>query len=184
MPIVRELRDWQENNILSVESTAGQKIAQARFAVYGKTVSPDANFTLRLSYGQALGYEQGTTLVPFVTTFYGLYDRAAGFSEKAPFNLPKRYQDSRSLLDLSTPLDFVYTADTIGGNSGSPVINRNAEIVGLNFDSNIQKLPNRYAYIEAIEGGRAVGVHSVAIIETLRRLYGAGKLADEIVGGS
>jgi len=182
VPIIRELRDWQENNILSVDTSAGQKIAQARFAVYGKSVSPDANFTLRLSYGQALGYEQGTTLVPYKTTFYGLYDRAIGFAEKSPFNLPTRYKEAKTLLDLSTPLDFVYTADTIGGNSGSPVINRNAEIVGLNFDSNIQKLPNRYAYIEASEGGRAVGVHSVAIIETLRKLYGANKLADEILG--
>jgi hypothetical protein len=183
VPIVRQLRDWQENNIQSVDNAAGQKIAQARFAVYGKSVAPDATFTLRLSYGQALGYEEDTTLVPYKTTFYGLYDRAEGFGEKPPYNLPKRYKEAKSLLDLSTPFDFVYTADTIGGNSGSPVLNRNGEVVGLNFDSNIQKLPNRYAYIEASEGGRAVAVHSVAIIETLKRLYGAQKLADEIVGG-
>jgi hypothetical protein len=96
--------------------------------------------------------------------------------------LPRRYREGRDKLDLSTPLNFVYTADTIGGNSGSPVINRNAEIVGLNFDSNIQKLPNRYWYVDESEGGRAVGVHSASIIEGLRKLYGAEKLVREILG--
>jgi hypothetical protein len=79
-------------------------------------------------------------------------------------------------------MNFVYTCDTIGGNSGSPVINRNAEVVGLNFDSNLQKLPNRYWYIDEEEGSRAVAVHSAAIIQALRRLYGAERLAAEIVG--
>ncbi|HEY0082801.1 MAG TPA: S46 family peptidase, partial [Pyrinomonadaceae bacterium] len=182
-PVYRELRAWNEENILSVDASAGQRIAKARFAVYGKTVSPDATFTLRLSYGRALGYNEDTTLVPFRTTFYGLYDRAEGFGEKPPYDLPARYREGRAKLDLSTPFNFVYTADTIGGNSGSPVINRNAEVVGLNFDSNIQKLPNRYVYVDEEEGGRAVAVHSMAIIEALRKLYGAEKLAEEITGG-
>jgi len=182
-PIYRELRAWNEENILSVDASAGQRIAKARFAVYGKTVSPDATFTLRLSYGRALGYSEDTTLVPFKTTFYGLYDRAESFGEKPPYDLPARYREGRTKLDLSTPLNFVYTADTIGGNSGSPVINRNAEVVGLNFDSNIQKLPNRYVYVDEEEGGRAVAVHSMAIIEALRKLYGAEKLAEEITSG-
>jgi hypothetical protein len=182
VPIMRELREWQETSIQSVEAAAGQKIAEARFAVYGKSVYPDATFTPRLGYGQALGYEEDTTLVPFKTTFYGLYDRAESFGEKPPFNLPRRYKENKSQIELSTPFNFVYTADTIGGNSGSPVINRNAEIVGLNFDSNIQKLPNRYAYIEANEGGRAVAVHSVAIIEMLKQLYKTQALVDEILG--
>jgi Peptidase S46 len=181
-PIYRELRAWNEENILSVDASAGQRIAAARFAVYGKNVSPDATFTLRLSYGRALGYSEDTTL-PFKTTFYGLYDRAEGFGEKTPYELPARYKEGRNKFDLSTPFNFVYTADTIGGNSGSPVINRNAEVVGLNFDSNIQKLPNRYVYVDEEEGGRAVAVHSMAIIEALRKLYGAEKLADEITSG-
>ncbi|HLG16433.1 MAG TPA: S46 family peptidase [Blastocatellia bacterium] len=181
-PVIRELRAWHETRIQSVETSAGQKLAAARFAVYGKTVYPDATFSLRLGYGRALGYEQGTTLVPFKTTFYGLYDRADSFNDKPPFNLPKRWREGRLSLDLSTPLNFVYTCDTIGGNSGSPVINRNAEIVGLNFDSNIQKLPNRYAYIDESEGSRAVAVHSAAIIEALKKLYGAEKLVGEILG--
>jgi hypothetical protein len=181
-PITREMRAWMEEKIQSVEASAGQKIAQARFAVYGKSVYPDATFSLRISYGKVMGYEEDTTLVPYKTTFFGLYDRARSFDEKPPYDLPQRYREAKSKLDLSTPLNFVYTADTIGGNSGSPIINRNAEIVGLNFDSNIQKLPNRYWYVEDSEGGRAVAVHSAAIIEALRKLYGADALAKEITG--
>jgi hypothetical protein len=181
-PIIRELRAWNEENIQNIETAAGAQIANARFAVYGKTVYPDANFNLRIEYGTVAGYEEDTTLVPFKTTFYGLFDRAAGFNEKPPYHLPPRWKDARSVLNLSTPLNFVYSADTIGGNSGSPVINRNAEITGINFDSNIQKLPNRYLYIDESEGARAVGVHAAGIIEALRKLYGAEKLAAEIKG--
>ncbi len=181
-PIMRELRARQEQSLQSVEASAGEKIAKARFAVYGKTVHPDANFTPRIEYGTVLGYEEDTTLVPYKTTFYGLYDRAAGFGEKPPFSLPARYKEKKAAFDLSTPLNFVYTADTIGGHSGSPVINRNAEIVGINFDSNLQKLANRYWYIDENEGSRAVGVHSAGIIEALEKLYGAAKLAEEIRG--
>jgi hypothetical protein len=181
-PVTRELRAWLEGKIQSVETSAGQQIAEARFAVYGKSVSPDATASPRISYGRVLGYEEDTTLVPYKTTFFGLYDRARGFDEKPPYDLPKRYVEGKGELELSTPLNFVYTADTIGGNSGSPVINREAEIVGLNFDSNLQKLPNRYWYVDDEEGGRAVAVHSAAIIEVMRKLYGAQKLVDEITG--
>lgn len=179
-PVYRELRAWNEGHILSVEASAGQRIAEARFAVYGKSVYPDATFTPRLSYGRVLGYEEDTTLVPYKTTFYGLYERARGFDEKPPYDLPARWREGRQKIDLATPFNFVYTADTIGGNSGSPVINRDAEIVGLNFDSNIQKLPNRYWYVDDAEGSRAVAVHSASIIEALRKMYDAGKLADEL----
>jgi len=181
-PIIRELRAWNEEKIQSVDTAAGQKIAAARFAVLGRNVYPDATSSLRISYGRVLGYEEDTTLVPHKTTFNGIYERAASFDEKPPFDLPQRWRDGKSKLDLVTPMNFVYTADTIGGNSGSPVINRNAEVVGLNFDSNIQKLPNRYWYVDEAEGGRALAVHSAAIIEALRRLYGAEKLAAEITG--
>jgi hypothetical protein len=179
-PIIRELRAWQEEKVQSVETAAGTKIAQARFAVYGKTAYPDANFNLRLEYGTVRGYEEDTTLVPHKTTFYGLYERAAAFSEKPPFNLPVRWREGRGKLDLSVAYNFVYTADTIGGNSGSPVINRNAEICGINFDSNVQKLPNRYLYIDDAEGSRAVGVHSAGILEGLTKLYGAEALVTEL----
>ena len=181
-PIVRELRAWQEEKIQSVDASAGERIARARFAVYGKTAYPDANSNLRFEYGTVLGYELGMTLVPYRTTFYGLYERAAAFGGKAPFNLPARWRDGMSKLDLSTPFNFVYTADTIGGNSGTPIINRNGEVGGVNFDSNVQKLPNRYMYIDEAEGSRAVGVHSAGIIEGLKKLYGADRLVAELTG--
>ncbi|MGE0884024.1 MAG: S46 family peptidase [Blastocatellales bacterium] len=179
-PIIRELRAWNEEKIQSVEASAGEKIAKARFAVYGKSVYPDANFNLRITYGKVAGYEEDTTLVPFKTTFYGLYDRAIGFGEKPPYDLPQRWREAKSKLELSTPLNFAYTADTIGGCSGSPVITRNGEIVGINFDSNLQKLPNRYLYVDENEGSRAVGVHTFAIVEALQKLYGADELVKEI----
>jgi hypothetical protein len=181
-PIIRELRAWNEEKIQSVETAVGQKIAEARFAVFGRNVYPDATSSLRISYGRVLGYEEDTTLVPYKTTFNGIYERAASFDEKPPFDLPQRWRDGKAKLDLTTPMNFVYTADTIGGNSGSPVINRSAEVVGINFDSNIQKLPNRYWYVDEAEGGRAIAVHSAAVIEALRKLYGAEKLTAEIIG--
>jgi hypothetical protein len=181
-PVIRELRAWNEANIQNVESSSGEKISKARFAVYGKSIPPDANFNLRLSYGRVKGYEEDTTLVPYKTTFFGLYDRANSFNEMPPYDLPQRYKDKKGSFDLSAPLDFVYTADTIGGNSGSPVINRNAEFVGINFDSNIQKLSNRYWYVEEEEGGRAVGVHSAGILEALRKIYETNELVNELTG--
>ncbi|MGE3468339.1 MAG: S46 family peptidase, partial [Pyrinomonadaceae bacterium] len=180
-PIIRELREWNEANITNVETANGTKIAQARFAVYGKTIPPDANSQLRLEYGVVKGYEEDTTLVPYKTTFFGLYDRALSFGEKDPFHLPESLKSRRDRLDLSTPLNFVYTADTIGGNSGSPVINRKGELLGLNFDSNNQKLSNRYWYIEDSEGSRAVGVHSAGIIEALKKIYDADELVRELI---
>ena len=181
-PVIRELRAWNEEKIVNLEAVAGQKIATARFAAYGRNVYPDANSQLRISYGRVLGYEEDTTLVPYKTTFSGLYDRAASFDEKVPYDLPQRYKEGRPKLELTTPMNFVYTADTIGGNSGSPIINRKAEIVGLNFDSNIQKLPNRYWYVDESEGGRAIAIHSAGIIEALKKLYGADQLVQELTG--
>lgn len=179
-PVVRELREWNEKNISDVEAAAGSKIARARFAVYGRSMPPDANSNLRISYGAVKGYDEDTTLVPFKTTFFGLFDRNLSFDNTHPFDLPQRILDRRAKIDLSTPLNFVYTADTIGGNSGSPVVNRNGEVVGLNFDSNNQKLSNRYWYIDEKEGSRAVGVHSAGILEALRKIYDADRLVKEL----
>jgi hypothetical protein len=181
-PIFRELRAWNEEKLLSVEASAGEKIAKARFAVYGRTIPPDANFNLRITFGRVKGYDEDTTLVPFKTTFFGLFDRAESFSETPPYNLTARWRENREKLNLSTPLNFVYSADTIGGMSGSPIVNRNAEFVGINFDSNLQKLSNRYWYIEEEEGSRAVGVHSAGILEALRKIYDAQDLAKELTG--
>lgn len=180
-PVIRELRAWNERNITDVETANGTKIAQARFAAYGRSMPPDANGQLRLGYGQVKGYEEDTTLVPFQTTFFGLYDRALSFGESDPFWMPPAVKNARARVDLTVPLNFVYTADTIGGSSGSPILNRNGEIVGLNFDSNIQKLSNRYWYVEEEEGSRAVAVHSAGIIEALKNIYNANELVSELL---
>ena len=179
-PFLREMRKWYEDNIESVETTAGEKIGKARFAAYGKSVYPDATFTLRLTFGAVKGYPMNGTQAPPETTFYGLYDRAYSFGLKPPYDLPARYLERKGRLDLSTPLNFVSVCDITGGNSGSPVINRNAELVGLIFDGNIESLAGNYVYSE--EKNRAVAVHSSAIIEALRELYDAAPLADELQG--
>jgi hypothetical protein len=169
-----------EDNVESVETPAGEKIGQARFAVYGKSLYPDATFTLRLAYGAVKGYPMNGTQAPPMTTFYGLYDRAYSFGLKPPYDLPARYLDRRTRLDLARPLDFVSTCDIIGGNSGSPVVNKQGELVGLIFDGNIESLIGDYVYYEV--NNRAVAVHSGAIIEALRGLYDASPLADELEG--
>lgn len=176
----RELIKWLEDNVQSVEQTAGEKLGKAQFLVYGKSTYPDSTFTLRLSYGRAAGYPMNGTRAPFKTTFYGLYDRANSFDLAEPFSLPARYVAGRDKLDLATPLNFANSCDSVGGSSGSPVINRDAELVGINFDRNVEGLGRAFVYQE--ETGRAVAVHSAAMIEGLRKMYGAGALADELQG--
>jgi hypothetical protein len=179
-PIARQTRKALEDTVQSVEVPAGEKIGRALFLAYGKDKYPDATFTLRLSYGTIAGYPMNGTIAPPITTFYGLYDRAASFGMKPPFNLMPRFVERKDKLDLTTPLNTVMTGDIIGGNSGSPVINRNAELVGLIFDGNIESLVGNFVYDDA--RNRAVAVHSAAIIEALRKLYDAGALADELEG--
>ena len=179
-PISRSMTNWYQENVQSIEIPAGEKLGKARFLVYGKSAYPDATFTLRLSYGTVKGYPMNGTKAPYKTTYYGLYDRANSFDFAGPFALTKRYIDGQSQLNLATPLDFVSTGDIIGGNSGSPVINKDAELVGLVFDGNIESLAGDFVY--SGERNRAVAVHSAAMIEALRKVYGASKLADELQG--
>lgn len=178
--VYREQRKWNEDEIESVVVAEGNRIAKARFSVYGKSTYPDATFTLRMSYGKVSGYELGTTLVAPFTTFHGLYDRALGHSEKPPFDLAPRVKAAKGKLNLDAKMNFVTTNDIIGGNSGSPIVNAKGEYVGLVFDGNIQSLVGRYAYDDA--RNRTVAVHSSGIIEAMRSIYGMGKLADEVTG--
>jgi len=179
-PVRREQIKWFEDNVQSVGERAGEMLGKARFAAYGKDTYPDATFTLRLSYGRVQGFPMNGTIAPYKTTFYGLYDRAASFDYKEPFDLPKRWADGKDKLDLTTPFDFVSTNDIIGGNSGSPVVNRNGEIVGLIFDGNIESLVGDFVY-DSYQN-RAVAVHTAGMTEALKKLYGAQKLVDELLG--
>jgi hypothetical protein len=179
-PVVRERRQKLRDEITSVLTPAEEKLGKARFLAYGKNAYPDATFTLRLSYGTVKGYPMNGTIAPPVTTFYGLYDRSASFSNKAPFNLAGHFAGAQSKLNLATPLDFVCTGDIIGGNSGSPVVDRNGELVGLIFDGNIESLAGDFVYEG--ERNRGVAVHSAGMIEALRNVYGAGALADQLQG--
>jgi hypothetical protein len=179
-PINRQTYLRLRDTISSVLTPAGEKLGKARFLVYGKDAYPDATFTLRLSYGAVEGFPYNGTIAPPFTTFYGLYDRAASFSNKPPFDLTPKEEARRDKLDLSTPLDFVTTNDIIGGNSGSPVVNRDGELVGLVFDGNIESLAGDFVYDGA--KNRTVAVHSAGMIEGLRKLYGADALADELQG--
>jgi Peptidase S46 len=179
-PAARAVRKILESEVEEVSQQAYAQIAKAKYALEGSSVYPDATFTLRLAFGVVQGYEQNGQQIPFETKYAGLYERAAEHHNQAPFNLPPRWVERKDRLDLQVPLNFVCTADIIGGNSGSPVINRNAEVVGLIFDGNIQSLVLDFVYTD--KQARAVAVHSQGIVEALRKVYDANELADELTG--
>ncbi len=180
-PKARELRKRYESEVTGVERSNYSKIARARFDTEGTKLYPDATFTLRLSYGAVKGYmENGKKIQPF-TTLGGLYDRAAQFKSEFPYNLPPRWVEKKAALDLSTPFNFVSTNDIIGGNSGSPTINEKGELVGLIFDGNIQSLVGDFIYDESVN--RAISVDSRAMLEVLRKVFGANDIAAELTSG-
>jgi hypothetical protein len=164
-----------------VQQQAQAAIGKARFAVLGTTTYPDATFTLRLAYGAVKGYEENGARVEPLTNMAGLYQRSDDHKDRVPFDLPQRWVDRKGSVDMATPMDFVSTCDIIGGNSGSPTIDRKGEFVGIVFDGDIQSLSSDVAYDDV--QSRAVSVHSAAIIEALRKVYGVNALADELVNG-
>ena len=176
-PEARELRKIQDE-LGELERQAYSQITTATYAAKGTDTYPDATFTLRLAFGPVKGYvERGQPISPW-TTIGGAFEHEKQHGGKSPWKLPPRWHARREQLDLTTPFNFVCTADIIGGNSGSPVINRDAQLVGVIFDGNIQSLASRYFYSDDV--ARAVSVHSSALLEALRKIYDAQRLADEL----
>jgi hypothetical protein len=162
------------------ESKAYAEIAKAKLALEGGQFAPDATFTLRLSYGTVEGYEEDSKTVPAFTDFAGLFQRADQHENHPPFQLPSRWIEKRNAVAPHTPFNFVSTADSVGGNSGSPMINRNGEFVGILFDGNIQTLVWDYLYTD--KQARAVAVDSRAILEALKNIYQVPALVSELTG--
>ncbi|HEY6804355.1 MAG TPA: S46 family peptidase [Pyrinomonadaceae bacterium] len=176
----REARKRYESELTGVERTNYGKIARALFETEGTKLYPDATFTLRLSYGAVQGYMENGKKIPSFTTLGGLYARADSFKQEFPYNLPPRWVDKKSSLDLNTPFNFVSTNDIIGGNSGSPTINQNGELVGLIFDGNIQSLVGDFMYDESVN--RAISVDSRGMLEVLKKVFGANDIVAELTG--
>lgn len=172
----KEVRDLVEK-----EESYNQQLGIALYEVYGTTIPPDATFTLRISDGVVEGFPYNGTVAPAITTFYGMYDRYYSFNKEYPWSLPERWKNPPADFDLSTPFNFVSTNDIIGGNSGSPVINKNAEIVGLAFDGNIQSLPGNFIF--RTEENRTVSVHSKGMVEAIDKVYKLKRLSDELRSG-
>ena len=179
-PEARALRKRFEDEIESVERENYAKIAAAKFEIHGEDAYPDATFTLRFAFGPIKGFKTATGEVPAFTDFAGLYQRHAERKGVFPFNLPPRWEAEKSRVNMKTPYNFICTADIIGGNSGSPVINKAGEVIGIVFDGNLDGLVWDIAYTDAT--ARAVCVDARAIIQSMRDLYGAGALAQEILG--
>jgi hypothetical protein len=177
----RKVRKRYEEEVVAVERGNYAKVARALFEQQGTKMYPDATFTLRLSYGAVKGYQENGKFVPPFTTLGGLYARSAKFNRQFPYNLPPRWTAKRSAVNLRTPFNFVSTNDIIGGNSGSPTINKKGELVGLIFDGNIQSLVGNFDYDESVN--RAISVDSRGMIEILRKVFGANEVANELLRG-
>ncbi len=179
-PMRRRLAKFHEVEVETPTLRAGDELEKLRFKLFATDAYPDATGSLRLSYGVVRGYDADGVLMPFQTNFAGLYARSFAFGGKPPFDLPERWLDRQRDINLATPLNFVSTLDIIGGSSGSPVVNRNGELVGLIFDSNLEGLGGRFAYTD--EKARSIAVDSRGILEALVKVYGAEALASELTG--
>jgi hypothetical protein len=177
-PRTREIRTLYEQQVDEPLRQAYAKIAKAGFAVSGGESFPDATFTLRLSYGTVKGFEENGKQIPWATTYSGAFERAAQHDNKTPFDLPKSWLAKKTVVDMKTPFNFVSTVDIIGGNSGSPVVNRAGEFVGIVFDGNPQSLSWDYQFDD--RQGRGVSVHARGIMEALQKVYAATPLVNEL----
>ncbi len=177
-PDARSIRKKMEEQVIEVERQAYGQISRALFEIEGPSRYPDATFTLRLSYGTVKGYTENGKPIPPWTTMGGAFDHANKHGNKAPWALPQTWHSHKGDIDPKTPFNFVSNNDIIGGNSGSPVINRAGEFVGIIFDGNIQSLVGDFIFDET--QNRAVSVHSSSIIEALKKVYGAEALAAEL----
>jgi hypothetical protein len=174
-PGARALRQRYDDEVDAVERREGGTIVRTKFSQSGFTSPPDATFTLRLSYGAVKGYRENGKPIPYFTTIGGAYQHAQEHGNKPPYQLPESW-----MKQLSTSLNFVSTADIIGGNSGSPTVNTRGEVVGIIFDGNLQSLPWNFAYDDTV--GRTISVDSRGILEALGKIYGAHALVDELSG--
>jgi hypothetical protein len=181
-PDTRAVRKRYDDDVDTVLRKNAGDIAKIRFAQGGLSVPPDATFTLRLSYGDVKGYELKGQHVPWFTTMGGAYEHADQHGNKPPYELPESWMKAKSTIDLKTPYDTASTPDIIGGNSGSPLINKSAEVVGIIFDGNIESLPWNFVYDDVV--GRSISTDSRAILESLRKIYHADSLADELTGAT
>jgi len=179
-PVSRGLRGRFEKEVEAVENKNGTLIAQALFKLKGTSIPPDATSTLRLSFGVVKSYVENGQKIPYETTYAGLFERSKEFGNKSPYELPPSFIAKKSFVKLSVPLNFIATCDSIGGNSGSPVVNRRGEFLGVLFDGNIQSLPTRFVYEDEIS--RSVMVHGQGILEALLKVYDAKPLVNEILG--
>ena len=177
----RAVRKRYEEEVVAVERANYAKIAHALFEEQGTKLYPDATFTLRLSYGAVKGYRENGKFVPPFTTLGGLYARSNQFHHAFPYNLPPRWMSKRAAVDPKTPFNFVSTNDIIGGNSGSPTIDKNGELVGLIFDGNIESLVGNFEYDESVN--RSISVDVRAMLEVLRNVFQANAIADELMKG-
>jgi len=179
-PDARALRKRADDEVDAVDRTAGAAIAKARFADKGFNSPPDATFTLRLNFGSVKGFVENGKNIPYITNFDGAFQHSAEHNNKDPYHLPDSWTKAKDKINLKTPVNFVSTADSIGGNSGSPTVNKAGEVVGILFDGNLQSLPWNFIFDDKI--GRSVHVDSRGIQEALRKIYAAPALADELMG--
>jgi len=179
-PDAREIRKQYDDKVDAMERRAGAAIARARFERTGYNQPPDATFTLRLSYGAVKGYQDKGKQIPYSSDFAGGFKHSAEHGNNPPYQLPESWMKAKSKLTLTTPLNYVSTADIIGGSSGSPTVNRKGEVVGIIFDGNIQSLAWNFVFDD--RQGRSVHVDSRGIIEALQRIYDATGLVDELTG--